>query len=305
MRKIREVIICQKINLKIYLPPPYETNSYKINTKVLSEGEDLGEGSARRVKINESTTLSPSPSPSERVANAFTLAEVLITLVIIGVIAAITVPTLIQQHRNEVFATALKKNYSIISQAIQRSQLDNGPVDTWDFASANNNESQKEFIKKYILPYFQTTKICGFNTGNGCFKPNTAYKNITGQNTTTFDNSSSDFKFVLNDGSLYLVSIKSNCIEDRTRCIIFNIDTNGHKSPNQIGRDVFSINVFPFTNNVMPDGTYPATGTYNSETKRWSYQSKEDVDSNCNPNGSGSGWACSGKIMREGWKMNY
>ena len=42
--------------------PPYKRNDYELNNKVLSEGEDLGEGSARRVIINESTTLSPSPS---------------------------------------------------------------------------------------------------------------------------------------------------------------------------------------------------------------------------------------------------
>ncbi|MBR6162894.1 type II secretion system protein [bacterium] len=269
-------------------------------------GEDLGEGSARRVKINESTTLSPSPSPSERVANAFTLAEVLITLVIIGVIAAITVPTMIQQYRNEAFATAFKKNYSVISQAMQKSQMDNGPVDTWDFSSATTNETREIFIKKYILPYLQISKNCGYSTGEGCFPKNTKYKKINGVEGAIYDNVSNNYyKIVLNDGSLMYIELFDQCIENKTRCICFDIDVNGHRKPNQIGRDLFSINLFPFTNNVMPDGTYIAGGEYNTASKSWPYETKETVDEQCDPNGTSSGWTCAGKIMREGWKMNY
>lgn len=51
---------------------------------------------------------------------AFTLAEVLITLGIIGVIAALTLPGLIQGYRKKVTETALKKAYSQLSQALER-----------------------------------------------------------------------------------------------------------------------------------------------------------------------------------------
>lgn len=46
---------------------------------------------------------------------AFTLSEVLITLGIIGVVAALTVPSLITKHQKMVFATKAKQTYSILS----------------------------------------------------------------------------------------------------------------------------------------------------------------------------------------------
>ena len=51
---------------------------------------------------------------------AFTLAEVLITLGIIGVVAALTLPTLIQNHQKQVYVTQLKKAYSTINNAYNK-----------------------------------------------------------------------------------------------------------------------------------------------------------------------------------------
>ncbi len=62
---------------------------------------------------------------------AFTLAEVLITLGIIGVVAALTIPSLIQKHREQVAVTKVKKAYSMISQAYLMAIAENGTVDNW------------------------------------------------------------------------------------------------------------------------------------------------------------------------------
>lgn len=56
----------------------------------------------------------------------FTLAEVLITLGIIGVVAAMTLPALIQKNNNKVVETRLKKFYSAINQAIMLAENDYG-----------------------------------------------------------------------------------------------------------------------------------------------------------------------------------
>ena len=48
----------------------------------------------------------------------FTMAEVLITLGIIGVVAAMTLPSLINNNRNKALEAAFKKNYSVIEQAL-------------------------------------------------------------------------------------------------------------------------------------------------------------------------------------------
>ena len=51
---------------------------------------------------------------------AFTLAEVLITLGIIGVVAAITLPTLIKNYKNHVYVTLLKQDVSILENSFKR-----------------------------------------------------------------------------------------------------------------------------------------------------------------------------------------
>ena len=61
----------------------------------------------------------------------FTLAEVLITLGIIGIIAAMTLPSLIQKNNNKVVEARLKKFYSSINQAILMAENDYGDKKYW------------------------------------------------------------------------------------------------------------------------------------------------------------------------------
>ena len=62
----------------------------------------------------------------KRVKKAFTLAEVLLTLAVIGVVAAMTLPSLIQNTQKQQYFTAFKKIYSDLSQATMLIMLDNG-----------------------------------------------------------------------------------------------------------------------------------------------------------------------------------
>ena len=83
---------------------------------------------------------------------AFTLAEVLITLAIIGVIAAITIPTLIQKCQKQVVETRLKKVYSVMNQAIQMAEAEYGAKEMWTFGS-------DDFYDKYYAPYLKVLKV--------------------------------------------------------------------------------------------------------------------------------------------------
>ena len=65
---------------------------------------------------------------------AFTLAEVLITLGIIGVVSAITMPVIIQKHREQVIVTKAKKVYNQFSQAFQATVEENGTPENWEFS---------------------------------------------------------------------------------------------------------------------------------------------------------------------------
>ena len=121
---------------------------------------------------DEGSPLTPTLSRRARGKRAaFTLAEVLITLAIIGVVAAMTIPTLTQNYKKKVVETKLAKFYSTMNQAIRLSEVDNGPLISWDeiqHTSINNEEGAHRYYKtinalswynKYIAKYIKTAKI--------------------------------------------------------------------------------------------------------------------------------------------------
>lgn len=88
------------------------------------------------------------------------MAEILITLGIIGVVAALTIPNLIVKYQKQVVAARLKKTYSILYSALNHSESDNGnlqypAMELWD---KNTYYSGTEFSDKYIYPYLNIKK---------------------------------------------------------------------------------------------------------------------------------------------------
>ncbi len=97
---------------------------------------------------------------------AFTLAEVLITLGIVGVIAAITIPGLMTAYRKKVIETRLVKFYTIINQAIKLAEADYDDRTGWDILGSgfikdeegNNTDIaiSQAWVEKYIIPYIKS-----------------------------------------------------------------------------------------------------------------------------------------------------
>ena len=99
---------------------------------------------------------------------AFTLAEVLITLGIIGVVAALTLPSLIQAHKRVEVAAKLKQIYSVMNQAILMSERDNGSKEYWTYCTwGEEGECTKKFFETYLLPYIKYTKYTFFQSYGG------------------------------------------------------------------------------------------------------------------------------------------
>ena len=98
---------------------------------------------------------------------AFTLAEVLITITVIGVVAALTIPTLIQSYKKSVVETRLAKFYSVMNNAIRMAEIDYGPQSTWtDYhinqvqdeegqAKIDNGDKYDALVDKYFAPYLK------------------------------------------------------------------------------------------------------------------------------------------------------
>ena len=117
---------------------------------------------------------------SLRRKTAFTLSEVLITLGIIGVVAALTLPTLIEQHEKKATAVKLEKFYSIMSQAVLLMENKEGiEPENFEFPqkTVRNAQETKIWYDNNLKPYInQDTEIWGgaggyvsskFNDGTG------------------------------------------------------------------------------------------------------------------------------------------
>ena len=183
--------------------------------------------------------------------NAFTLAEVLITLGIIGVVAAMTLPSLVMHYQKQQTIAQLKKVYTVLSQAIEHSKADNGDVSTWGLESipgqsfdGNNKEKVLDaFASTYILPYLKKIKEREY----------TNFRNLGYDGIYDVDGSLNAFHFtrasymmVLNDGTILTLDMDSTSnvgTEDDPvflmRGIMFLVDLNGKRRPNRLGRDVF------------------------------------------------------------------
>lgn len=85
----------------------------------------------------------------------FTLAEVLITLGIIGIVAALTLPNLIANYRKNVAETHLKRVVSTLNEAFKFAQLDYGEAEYWELLGS------PDFIKKYLMPYVPGSSFIG------------------------------------------------------------------------------------------------------------------------------------------------
>ena len=92
--------------------------------------------------------------------SAFTLAETLITVAIIGVVAAMTLPSIMQKYKNLEVETKLKRIYSMMNQAILMSEIDNGPKEEWDTC----NTDCQWYYEKYFSPYLRELKTVEINT---------------------------------------------------------------------------------------------------------------------------------------------
>lgn len=217
---------------------------------------------------------------------AFTLAEVLITLGIIGVVATITIPTLLQNSQDQQTVSGLKKTYSELSQAYTLAIQENGTPDTWGFYSPYDGTNSRPILKK-LVPYLRILKDCT-NGEQGCFPANTAYKSITGVDGGIIDDS--DFpKLQLSDGTLIIAYAYDAQCNDSTEgptpelqhvCGEYEVDINGFKRPNQWGKDMFAFYVTKY-NGLIPIGSPAENYTFSQ---------------GCKVSG-GDGWSCAAWVI--------
>ena len=208
------------------------------------------------------TVFSRFTSHFSRKRIAFTLAEVLITLGIIGIVAALTLPSIISKKENLQNQVALKKAYSTLSQALQMWQQDNG-----GFCNISDSTKRHNHLKKELLQYFSSAVDCG--SGNGekdcyyVYKKTDLYLIYSGKrsfNSFYLD----DGQYIVSDGMIYFFQEQINSP------VLILVDINGlNKKPNKAGVDLFAFEVLEnckLTPVGSKDSSYTDLGRYCSKT---------------------------------------
>ena len=237
---------------------------------------------------------------------AFTLAEVLITLGIIGVVAAMTMPSLIADYQKKRTVTQLKATYSILAQAFERAKADYGDMQSWGLDSikgqtSGEEEIVKNFVETYFVPYIKPAKIFGMtNFSNLGYWP--IYNLDKSINTVTLGG---DRYFIaLANGTLVGFSLDGHCDEidndatDGNWCpsgwyytsVYIVADLNGAQKPNTYGKDIF---VMQMANNKFKFYSY--SNSENNRNTLLRYCSK----------GSNENRQCGRLIQMDGWEINY
>ncbi len=227
---------------------------------------------------------------------AFTLAETLITLTIIGVIAALTVPNLLNKYTKHTYVVGLKKAYSQLQHAVKMIPITEGcSAGDFDCAGMFQGYGKATNIDGMVFggnmgtkqaylfsKQFKIKKLCLDTTEPECAFISKIIPNY-------------DSGFVTLDGLEFAYGTGSS----------FGIDINGEKGPNKSGRDIFYFDIAEEDRYGIPAGTILPSGSklisdYNGgdggwDTGYWSLNS-------CSATNLGR--ACTGRVLEEN-AMNY
>lgn len=208
---------------------------------------------------------------------AFTLAEVLITLAIIGVVAAITIPSLMNKINNDQYVQQLKKTYSELSQATNLILNENGG----DFTGQCEDDGE-ECLRDLYKSKMIGVRTCVIGVDEACWHKPSNWYYLSGAAVNATD---AGHAVLIENSGTYLsfnqysknCSSSSDGIVNADGCGRVRVDLNGMKPPNTIGRDIFDFHILK--NKIVPRGTSSSPST-------------------C-PN-----WGCTAKVLTEG-AMNY
>ena len=176
-----------------------------------------------------------SPCRKVKLSFGFTLAEVLITLGIIGIVAALTIPNIISKYNEIVYMAHLKKMVAILETTLSNIHNETGSIpDTFrechNLMGGDNKEAYscfEDMIIKYAPLNPNTRRVNKPAPGGG--KPLTEYGHAFFYH-----------RLYLPDGSVIAMHLITNGY------VIFGFDVNGDKGPNKAGVDLYNVHYYPY-----------------------------------------------------------
>ena len=191
----------------------------------------------------------------------FTLAEVLITLTIIGIVAALTIPTLINNINEAQYTAGCKDMYNKLSQAISIIQSNNQGIIHAGSSTSNANDLKNDFcnVMACSKTYDDPDGVTLIDSHFGPHPVNALYKNPS--DTTSVDSYLSNFYIysasgaVLNNGSYLAFFDYNDCTSmygyiDVNICGDIVVDINGNNGPNMSGEDLYFFHIAQDNNGV-------------------------------------------------------
>jgi len=210
---------------------------------------------------------------------AFTLAEILITLGVIGIVAAMTIPNLIQKNFERTTIAKLRETQSLLSQAVRMAEEEYGNVEGWGLTGQNT--ASANIIYGNLKPFLKIGVNCGTLDSNEICVTKGNYLQLSGATHGTYWNRTDCYKIRLLNGS----TIFWKGPQDAHRIITFWIDVNGKKLPNTYGKDLF---VFSYENqSIRPLGAPDSDSPWRNSCKL-----------------TGNGWGCAYYVLHNN-NMNY
>lgn len=222
----------------------------------------------------------------------FTLAEVLITLGIIGVVAAMTIPTLISKIQKRTIEAQIKENYAMLAQTMRFAEYDDvGSLPI----SANNTASMKKWFDQFLAPYLKVEQVC-FQTA-GCWHKRGVVKTLNngvptfetnvGKDESTIGWATMTFRtakgaYFNMDGSSPGTTQSLFGVNSKVPTLQFYFDVNGDRQPNKIGKDIY-IMIYDPDKGFVPAG---------------SDRTLAQIKQNCE---TGNGYWCLTYVKNNGW----
>ncbi len=233
----------------------------------------------------------------DKVFYAFTLTELLIAMIVLGIIAVYTVPLLLQMHKRSDTASMLKKFFGTLDKAVRLAETNNSsPIYEWGENSliCGDYNMEKTYFEEHFSKYINAERI-------GKLSDSGTYFSEVSSNLPNWvvNLSANNLHVYLNDGSSFFFTGCNNVI---------SYDVNGDRSPNVLGRDIFTIYTV-ISNDTGKDSInddFPHVNTYsNSMTEILNLNSnitvidKKTIIDSCKNNKL----RCTYLVQMDGWNF--
>jgi len=248
---------------------------------------------------------------------AFTIAEVVITLGIIGLVAEMTIPTLVHDIQKQQYVLGFKKAYSLAQNGLKTIMAEEGVTELGNTSlfdgSIFSNNARQDTIDAIMKKHFKVVKSCKYGD-NSCSKED--YSALGYDDVYEFFGPNM-YNIYLADGMYFSFKFEQSCNPNiasygkiKAYCGSLIFDTNGSKPPNKLGRDLMTFFVIAQNGSIYPQASMDHAMwqyglNWSTASEYWRNNSAYCGSLNSLDVSGAEGTGCAARIIEEGWQMNY